>query len=583
MKKIISDILAFNWHDFHFLRPDWLWFFAPAALVLILLLINTNQKNKWKKIIAPALRPYMFTKEKKASISFPLIMFALLMCIGIVALAGPSWKMKVEAEKQNEAQLVIAIDASLSMMAEDVQPNRLERAKFKIKDLINENPRAKISLYAYSGLSFMVVPACDDYSLITLHLDAIKPATMPIQGSNLPAMIAQVDSTLKNFKAPSTLLIMTDVLSENDKQAIIQFADSSIHRVEICALASIGGAQIPINKQKKPALDAQGNIVISKLNQQVLLQLSAHPKITVNTPTIDKSDMQILAKRIRENLYFSDSEKMNDDDWEDMGYLFVIIITLIMPFWFRKGWMIQYVFIGVICTSCHSDDWKNMWQTSDYQAQKFYENKEYAKAAEMFTKPINKGAAYFKDGNYDAAAQAFEQDSSSSSFFNLSLCLLNIGEYNNALHAIEIALQKEPENQLFTQLFKQIEEQKIKADSIIACGDSVLIINENENEKEAFQAEKAKNNDEELSADTEVDKLPEDGKRITDEAKSNNEMAQELEEVPDDFKLGKEKLPANILMQGISEDPQEFLTRRFKYQLKKMNGNQENHSQEEYW
>lgn len=569
MREIITDILSFNTTQFHFLRPEYLWFFVPAGLALLLILFNTKQKNKWKKVIAPALQPYMFTKERHASVSFPVIMFVVLMVLSIMALAGPTWKMKDEAGKRNEAQLVIALDASLSMMAEDVQPNRLERAKFKIKDLLDANPRARVSLYAYSGLPFLVVPPCDDYSLVKLHLDAIKPAIMPVQGTNLQAMIAQADSALLKVKAPSTLLIVSDVLHAQEAELIRQFADSTIHRVEILALGSLVGAQVPINKQKKPATDANGNVVISKLDPQVLIDLSKHPKITVNTPTLDKSDMQLLAKRISQNLYFTDDAELSAEDWDDMGYLFIIVIVLVMPFWFRRGWMIPYCVIGFALTSCQSQEWKDLWQTPDYQAQQLYDAGEYDAAADEFQSPMHKGVAYFMAGNYDAAAQIFEQDSSANSLFNLSLCYSQLGDYQRALEVIELASEKEPDNAAFQAWLQQTKHNKMQADSIEWGGSDVLRMDEEDKKKEKFEAQEAKSKDDELTSDTEVDELPKDGKRIADEVESGKSKAEELEEVPEDFKLGKEKLPANILMQGISEDPQEFLSRRFKYQYKK--------------
>ncbi|MFV0553553.1 MAG: hypothetical protein ACK5LR_02505, partial [Mangrovibacterium sp.] len=110
---------------------------------------------------------------------------------------------------------------------------------------------------------------------------------------------------------------------------------------------------------------------------------------------------------------------------------------------------------------------------------------------------------------------------------------------------------------------------KMQADSIEWGGSDVLRMDEEDKKKEKFEAQEAKSKDDELTSDTEVDELPKDGKRIADEVESGKSKAEEQEEVPEDFKLGKEKLPANILMQGISEDPQEFLSRRFKYQYKK--------------
>ncbi|MFV0365276.1 MAG: vWA domain-containing protein [Mangrovibacterium sp.] len=570
MLEYFKDITEFNPELFHFLRPRLLWLFVPMLLTLIILLFNTRRKNKWKEVIAPALRPFMFTKPKRSAITFPIIMYVLLNSFGIIALAGPTWKKINVDGKRNEAQLLIAVDASLSMLAEDVQPHRLERAKFKIKDLLDANPRALVSLYAYSALPYLVVPACSDCKLIKLHLDAISPATMPTQGTNLELMIQQADSALKDVVAPSTLLIITDVLEQKDIKPIEYFVNNSPHRVEILAMATPMGAQIPKNAQKTPVRDASGAVVISKLNPDVLFTLQKNPKVNVNSLTLDNSDMELLAKSIRDNLYFQDDAKESDEDWRDMGYLLLVLIVIIMPFWFRRGWVIQYCLLGFFLIGCSNNQtWDDLWETKDYQAQKLYDDGSFDDAGSTYKSAMHKGTAYYKAGNYDAAAQAFEQDSSANSLYNLSLCYSQLGDYNKALSAIELASGKDPSNEAFKFALNETRNEKLKMDSLSASSNSIVLKEKPDSKKDPLQERKAQSEDEKLSSDTKVDKLPEDGDRVTDEVATDKRKAKELEEVPDDFQSGPKHMPSDILLQGISEDPQEFLRRRFKYQYKK--------------
>lgn len=572
MIDYIKQISTFNLGDFHFLRPEWLWAFAPAIFATILVLIASKENKKWKDIIAPALRPFMFTKAKSSVISSPVINYLIIISICILGVSGPAWnKVEVPGSK-SEAVLMIAMDASHSMLAEDVQPSRLERAKFKVKDLLNANPGSRVSLYAYAGTPHTVVPFCSDYKLITHHLESLTPGIMPIQGSNLEGMMALADSVFHTIKAPSTLLIVTDTPEEKDVAPLINFVESTPHRLEILAIGTPQGTTIPKNKYKTPLKDKQGNVVISKLDSKVLLELETHPKIHINTLTLDNSDMVALAQNIKENLDYQANDEESEEEWQDMGYLAVILLAFLFPLWFRKGWMLQYAWIPVVLCmfpSCgKTSTWEDLWYTKDYQGQLLYEEQEFEDAGNTFETPYNQGVAYFKSGNYDAASQAFEKDSSSNSLYNLGLSYTKLGRYDDALKVITLASELEPGNAMFEKAKEQAVLTIGIIDSLQGTSEILILAAKEEEKKDPFKEIKPKTKDEELSSDNEVEELPEDGERITDEVETDQRKGEEQEELPEDFESGEGNSPQNILVRAISDDPSEFLRRRFKYQSK---------------
>ncbi|WP_346859172.1 VWA domain-containing protein [uncultured Draconibacterium sp.] len=584
MFEYIKDIAHFNPDQFHLLRPVWLWGFVVVLVVALIIVFTSREDRKWKKVIAPALQPYMFTKEKRAAVTFPLIAFVLISTIGILALAGPTWEKVDVPGARSEAVLMIAVDCSLSMMAEDVQPNRLERAKFKIRDLLDANPGSKVSLYAYSGTAHTVVPMCNDYRLITHHLESLSPGIMPVQGTNLELLMQLTDTTLAKVTAPSTLLLVTDAVDENQALLIEDFVNSSIHRVEVLTLATQQGAQIPKNENKESVSDRNGNIVVSSLDPNVLFQLQKHKKINVNTLTLDNSDMELIAANVRKNLEYQADDEESDEQWKDMGFVLLIFLVLLLPFWFRKGWMIQYSFIPILffMSSCSGDmSWQNLWYSKDYQGQKLYDAKDYDEAGNTFETEFYKGVAYYKAGNFDAAAQAFEKDSSANSLFNLGMAYSQLGRYDEALQAIELAAEKDPGNEKFQEAINETTKTIGVVDSLRNEGGPIELPEEEEKEAGKLEERKASSKDEELSSDTEVDELPEDGKRVTDEVETDQRKAEEMEEVPDDFQSGSGEKPQNILLREISADPGEFLRRRFEYQRKKYHQNMQ--ELEEQW
>jgi Ca-activated chloride channel family protein len=523
-------------------------------------------------VIAPALQPFMFTKEKQSSLTFPLLAFVLIASIGIIALTGPSWEKVEVPGAKSEAVLMIAVDCSLSMMAEDIQPNRLERAKFKIRDLLDANPGSRVSLYAYSGTAHTVVPICSDYRLITHHLESLSPGIMPVQGTNLALLIEMADSTLKKVEAPSTLLLVTDAIDESQLELLESFVNNSKHSIEILAMATQQGAQVPKNAQKQPITDANGNIVISRLNPDLLFKLQENKKINVNTLTLDSSDMELIANTVRKSINYQADDEESEEQWKDMGFVLVILLVLLMPFWFRKGWMIQYAWIPLLflMSSCGSDkSWNDLWYTKNYQGQKLSNSENFEEAGNTFESSLHKGVAYYKAGNFDAAAQAFEKDSSANSLYNLGLAYTELGRYEVALKAIELAVEKDPENPDFQKALNETNKTIGIVDSLQNEAGPIELPEKEEEKKEKLEERRAKGKDEELSSDTEVDELPEDGKRVTDEIETDQRKAEEMEEVPDDFEAGSGQTPQNILLRGISADPGEFLKRRFKFQQKK--------------
>ncbi|MFV0589954.1 MAG: vWA domain-containing protein [Draconibacterium sp.] len=572
MFEYIKDIANFNAAQFHFLRPEWFWAFTPVAVIIVLIIFTAREDKKWKKVIAPALQPFMFTKEKQSALTYPLIAFSLISSITILSITGPTWSKEEVPGAKSEAVLMIAVDCSLSMMAEDIQPNRLERAKFKIRDLLDANPGSKVSLFAYSGTAHTVVPICSDYRIVTQHLESLAPGIMPVQGTNLGMLLEMADSVLNRVEAPSTLLLVTDAIDATQAQLLKDFVQDSKNSIEILAMATQQGAQIPQNAAKDPISDARGNLVISRLEPSIVFELQKTDGINVNTLTLDNSDMELIANNVRKNLSYQADDEQSEEQWKDMGFLLLIMLVILMPFWFRKGWMIRYAWIPIVLTmtSCSdSQKWENLWYTKDYQGQKLYNEQDFEDAGNTFESPVRRGVAYYKAGNFDAAAQAFAQDSSATSLFNLGLAYTQLGRYDEALQAIELAAEKDPDNEQFKQAINETHKTIGIVDSLRNEGGPIQLAEEEEQEQGELNERKAASKDEELSSDTEVDELPKEGDRVTDEVETDMRKAEELEEVPEDFEAGKGENPQNILLREISADPGEFLRRRFLYQHKK--------------
>jgi Ca-activated chloride channel homolog len=515
------------------------------------------------------LRPFMFTKGSKTAIILPLLAFVFGSSFVIVGASGPTWKKKDIPGEKIQAVVLIALDLSRSMDATDIQPSRLQRAKFKVSDFLDANPRAKAGLLVYAGTAHPVLPFTSDYKLIKHHAQSLENRVMPVQGTNMEVLINVIDTLMRGVLAPSTVLLMTDEIDQDDATLITNYVRGSIHKIEILLFNTPSGASVPGHSG-----------AVSKQDPGIIQNLSQDTSIHITPLTLDKSDVSGIAKRISDKLVFEKDTKQDDKDWDDMGWLLVIPALVITAFWFRKGWVIQWCWLAVICitfSSCGVDskeaDW---WYTKDYQGQQLYDHGKYAEAAERFDDDKHKAVAYFKAGNYSAAADLFELDTSAAGNYNRGLALAKLGRYDEAVAAFDKAIDLD--GTLKDKASKNIVRAKQQIDKI----DSVNRFTKNDigkgkdlkenkkQKKEAYKERKHNPQEGSLNDETQVKQLPHSGERSTETVATNIRKAKESETPDKNMQQEKhESLSNSILLRKASADPAEFLHKRFVLQEKR--------------
>ncbi len=540
--------------------------FVPLAVIAALLVLSNREQSKWKNIIAESLRPYMFSRGNPAAIILPLALLLVALSCMILALAGPTWKKRSMPAEKIPAVVLISLDLSKSMLATDIQPSRLERAKMKIADFLDANPRARTGLIAFAGTPHTVLPYTADYKIIKHHAQSLHNWAMPVQGTNMALMLSLADSMLARITAPSTILLMTDVIDDSEAVLLNDFANSSIHRFEILLFSTPGSAPVP---GKKNITSVQSEGTLSNLKQ--------NSKINISTITLDKSDVEGIAKRISDMLMFEKDEGKDMEDWDDMGWLLLIPALLITLLWFRKGWVVQWCWLPLALVSLASCSVEgrhaSWWYTPDYRAEKLYEQGRYDEAAELFEDDAHRAAACFKKGDYQATAELLAYDTTATGRYNYGLALAKLGFYDDAIDAFSAAASEDAS--LREKASKNIDATKLmkdQASSVLrfhphgSSIDSIL----KKTEKGKLKERKPQSKDEELSSDTEVKKMPTKGDRASDEVASDIHRGKEQKFPPKDFKMEKqEPIETQILMQKTNADPGEFLHRRFEIQKQK--------------
>lgn len=560
----MTDLFPIDWSSFHFLRPQFLWGLAAVAILLVLGLVSLRENAAWKKHIAPHLHAFMISKGSSRLKVFMLFIQVIGFGLGILALAGPTWK-KVETPGQTlETPMVILLDLSQSMMADDIQPTRLERAKFKINDFLDAKPGARIALVGYAGTAHTVVPLSRDYNIIKSHIVNLSPKVMPFRGSNLENAMDLADTLMNVTTAPGTVLIFSDDFDNDDFNYLQTYSSQTRNSVQLMPMNTSMGADIPAYSGRGSLL-YNGEVIHSELNTAVLSQINGLEKCEVLQITLDKSDVQSIAKKVSENLKFTEKPEEKKNEWQDMGLLLVIPTALIIMLWFRRGWVLFSIFFMLSLTSCKQDleGFDDLWFTKNYQGQRMSDAGEYVAAAQTYSAPIRKGVAYYKAGEYDDAIKAFGKDTTAMGAYNLGLAYFKNGDYASAQMAFGLAQEKDPS-------MEQAQDSYSKMENILQ-GSSQANPSE---AKEVPLKDQAKNEQNKSPEDLsgggqEATKKDMQKERLEETIATEIRKAKELDEVPDDMQSNKEKSQQKVLMQKLDDDPARFLQKKFEYEVKR--------------
>ena len=203
-----------------------------------------------------------------------VVLFALAFGFFVVGLARPQIGAKLSERKTKGAEIVVCLDVSNSMLAEDYSPNRLERAKLSISRLTEKLQDDRIGLIIFAGTSFVQLPVTTDYVSAKMFLSNIDTGSIPIQGT---AIGEAIHTAIRSFSAQSSKSRVIVVISdgenhEDDAVAAAKEAAENGIRVYTIGVGSAQGQPIPFNGELMK--DKDGNIVVSRLDEETLRQIA---------------------------------------------------------------------------------------------------------------------------------------------------------------------------------------------------------------------------------------------------------------------------------------------------------------------
>jgi Ca-activated chloride channel homolog len=247
----------------------------PLLLLIYLMTVRFQKKQllKWgDQLLLARLMPDF--SSIRTFVKFTIWVFAY--GILILSLARPQFGTKLSEVKRKGIEMIIALDVSNSMMAEDIQPNRLENAKMAISRLVDRLENDKIGLIVFAGEAYIQMPVTTDYQAAKLFLNSINPGIMPKQGTAIGSAIKlAMRSFTPNSEKSRAIIIITDGENhEEDAVAAAKEASAAGIIIHTIGIGSPQGVPIPVTSasgQKDYRTDYEGKVIISKLNE-VLLQ-----------------------------------------------------------------------------------------------------------------------------------------------------------------------------------------------------------------------------------------------------------------------------------------------------------------------
>jgi len=277
---------------------------AIIPLLFVLYLITKSYQNKQlQKWGDQLLLNRLMPDFSSTRIFIKFVIWILAFGIMILALARPQFGTKLSEVKRKGIEMIIALDVSNSMMAEDIQPNRLENAKMAISRLVDRLENDKIGLIVFAGDAYIQMPVTTDYMAAKLFLNSINTQIVPKQGTAIGSAIhlAMRSFTPNSDKSRAIVIITDGEDHEEDAIAAAKEAAAAGIIIHTIGIGSSQGVPIPVttdNGQKDYRTDYEGKVIISKLNEDLLRQIAAAGGGTYVRATASRTGLSAILDEI---------------------------------------------------------------------------------------------------------------------------------------------------------------------------------------------------------------------------------------------------------------------------------------------
>lgn len=406
---------------FHLLRPAWALSLPIIGLVWWRVRKQVTQPESTQTGIAPHLAEAMTLKQSEPGRWQPIDTTALAIALLALAACGPTWSRADNPFQTDSAPMVVVMEVTRSMEAPDLPPSRLDRARFKVLDLIERRVDGQTAAIVYSGSAHRLAPLTEDPQILRTMFDALSPDIMPEEGNALQAAMELAELELTGSSTPGTILLVTDGIEGADLSILNNRKDLSPAIVLFAA----------------PAGEPLG----------LLDQFKGAGLVRIGADDTDIEQVQRLANAAYQSAQLG-NEKL---EWEDQGWVFAWFAALLIALWFRQGWTVQWslmlcvLSLGMLPSTPAQAEAVDYFLTKNQQAALAYDNQDYEIASQTYEDPMWRAQSLMQMGDFEAAADIYMRIDTPEAAFAEGYCWQKAQYFRRSVRAYERALVLQPD------------------------------------------------------------------------------------------------------------------------------------------
>lgn len=432
--------------------PEWTrlyWLLCVPALLLLLwgLYRTDKQQHNWHAWLPQTFHAVLLNKSANQQRRSRYLLLGSAWLCAILALLGPSWEKTLQqsSNQQYGSPLVIAIQLTPDMLANDLAPNRLDRVRAKVLSLLEQRSSAFTALVVYAGSAHTLVPLSNDLLTSKNLLKALQPDLMPVAGQRADLAIERAVHLLQQgAQGEGQVLLISTGVSAPEQTAIEALLKQHPLKLKIIGVGTPAGAPIVDPVHGHFITDASGAIVISRLNEvslQLLAKQTNSPYTLLNN---DENDVDTFAILTHLDSHLSTEVTGQSLERHDQGYWFILPLLLLVAFSARRGGLLL-ILICALPMPSFAFELDDLWLRPDQQGQKILQQQQPKLAAQHFSDPLWRATALYLAEDYTAAAELFAHFDSPEAHYNRGNALALAGLLTEALEAYQQALSQAPD------------------------------------------------------------------------------------------------------------------------------------------
>jgi Ca-activated chloride channel family protein len=606
-------------NTFHFIRPLWLLLIPVLLLLTYWLSKQGQQRTGFEHCIDASLLKYITTgneltaNTQRRTVTPMYILLTGAWMMTCIILAGPTWQQLPQPLQKSKQAMVIILDLSPSMRAEDNKPSRIVRARLKIKDLLSQRKDGLTALIVYAGESHIVTPLTDDTKTIDNLLSTLNPGLLPIPGSNIEMAIESAAQLVKDAAiSDASYVLLTDGIDPRAVSAIKKTLNAqSQHTLFIIGVGTPDGAPIPqttSDGQQGFLRDKSGSIINAPRNDDVLQQVASTTNGHYLPLQANDTDINFILSTIEQGITQSTQQAAGNneqsrtmDQWAEFGPMLLLLCLPFFALMFRRGWLLSVLLIALPMTMpepAYALSWDDLLLNKDQQAKQAFDNEDYSASEKLFTENDNhqwQGSAAYKNQDYQAAADAFAKGDTATDDYNRGNALSQLQRFDEAITAYDSALEKDPtledaqKNKALVKKIKEQQEKQKKQDKGKEGENGDDQQEQKDGEKKEEQGEESQQDSSEKQQGEESQEQEQQKEKPSEEqnkeqneeqASAQKDAAQEDKESHEngeptdplsafDQLSTEEQQELEQWLQKIPDDPSGLLRRKFKYEFEK--------------